>query len=317
MTEPRGQRARRYLPRALSEEQATALVGSKAESLPVTQISPGTVVCDAHTEEPILGYFSLRDAARLRRAVLTIDTTTGVQRQSNYRSKSRTFGYAPRRPVVRRESCQLTSLGRDHPEVERVLEDYADQFSDMLVEIDPAIVPRDIATLGPLLRDWRIGEAKLWTSGVVNDTATLPYHRDGFNFPTWSAMPVLRRGIRGGGLHLPEYGLVVPCADATVTLFQGQRFVHGVTPMTRVRPKEGYRISIVYYALKGMKNCREAAEEAAYGSKRRTEREIDMARRLAAGDRSIPGNTDPIGALKRMHGSLAREGFNPENGTAR
>ena len=90
---------------------------------------------------------------------------------------------------------------------------------------------------------------------------------------------------------MPEYGLVAPCGDATVSFFQGYKWVHGVTPITYVGGKAsreaGYRISVVYYALSGMKNCREAAEETAYGRERRTERERDMARRLAAGDRGI------------------------------
>jgi hypothetical protein len=176
----------------------------------------------------------------------------------------------------------------EQPDVGALLETYADQFSEMLSTIDPTIVPRDRATLNAVMPDWRMGESKLWTSGVVNDTAALPYHRDGFNFPTWSAMPVLRRGVRGGHLHLPEYEITVPCDDSTVTLFTGFQYVHGVTPIRKLKKDDGYRISVVYYALRGMKNCREAAEEAAYGRRRRTEREEAMARRLAAGDRGIP-----------------------------
>lgn len=284
--------------RVMSPEEASALVGTRAPELPPSHPFSAIFV-DSETSEPVAAYLPLADAAPLRRALLTIDTTGGVQRQSNYRSKSRTFGYAPRRPVTRRESCALTLLGVEDPATERLLESYADQFSAALLDIDPAIVDRDTERLGDVLPDWRIGEAKLWTSGVINDTAALPYHRDGFNFPTWSAMPVVRRGVRGGHLHLPEYDLVLACADSTVVYFPGKLLVHGVTPMTRVRT-DGYRFSVVYYALQGMRNCREAAEEAAYGRRRRTEREQAMAERLAAGDRGIPGNKDPRGAVKRM-----------------
>lgn len=277
--------------RRLTPEAASALVGSTVPALydlpsDTLMISGSTILmCEG---EPVAATFPLLDAAILRRAALTIDCSSGVQRNSTYRSRSRTFGYSPRRVVTRRESCSLTALGRDQPEVERVLERYADQFSAMLTEIDPAIVERDQATLAPVLPDWRIGEAGLWTSGVVNDTAALPYHRDGFNFSTWSAMPVLRRGVRGGHLHLPEFGVVFPCSDSTVTLFPGKRWVHGVTPLTKVSP-DGYRISIVYYALNGMKDCRTAAEETRFAQTKRTEREAAMARRLAAGDKTIPG----------------------------
>lgn len=278
--------------RVMDPDAASELVGSVVPAQEPTPLEPDTVVRDAETGDPLVGYFALRDPGPLRKAVLKIDCSGGVQRQKVYRSRSRTFGYAPRRPVTRREACSVTSLNVDQPDVGALLETYADQFSDMLKQIDPAIVERDLATVGAVLPDWRMGKAKLWTSGVVNDTAQLPYHRDGFNFGTWSAMPVVRRGTRGGYLHLPEYDLTLECADSTVSLFQGFRLVHGVTPITRVKAGEGYRISVVYYALRGMKNCREAAEEAAYGQRRRTEREAEMAKRLAVGDRQVPGKGD-------------------------
>lgn len=265
------------------------MVGDTVPVREPSEIKPGTVVIDSETGEAVLGYMKLPDAGALRRAVLSLDCGSGTQRTNNYRSKSKTFGFAPRRPVTRREACTMTTTGRDHPEIERVLESYADRLSGLLAEIDPALVSTGLRELREVKPEWRLGETKLWTSGVVNDTAQLPYHRDGFNFPTWSAMPVVRRGTRGGRLHLPEYDLVVPCDDATVTLFQGSRYVHGVTPITRLKRKEGYRISVVYYALRGMKNCFDAATEAAYGRQRRTEREADMAKRIAAGDRAIPG----------------------------
>jgi len=299
--------------RVMSPEDASALVGTRAPNLDPTHPFSAIFV-NSETSEPIAAYLPLADAAPLRRALMTIDTTGGVQRQSNYRSKSRTFGYAPRRPVTRRESCALTLLGVEDPATERLLESYADQFSAALLDIDPAIVDRDTERLGDVLPDWRIGEAKLWTSGVINDTAALPYHRDGFNFPTWSAMPVVRRGVRGGHLHLPEYDLVLACADSTVIYFPGKLLVHGVTPMTRVR-SDGYRFSVVYYALQGMRNCREAAEEAAYGRARRTQREADMAARLAAGDRKIPGQGGKTSAVARLRTQLKgdNEGWTAES----
>jgi len=302
------------MPRVLTPDQATDVVGERVAALEPTLIEPDTIVRDADTGVPVLGYFPLSDPAPLRRALLTIDCSGGVQRSKNYRSRSTTFGYSPRRPVLWRESCSVTALNLDHPEVAALLESYSDQFAPMLDAIDPDIAPADREVVAEVLDDWRMGTAKLWTSGVVNDTAALPYHRDGFNFSTWSAMPVLRRGTRGGHLHIPEYNIVLPCDDSTVTMFKGQQYVHGVTPISRVKKGEGYRISVVYYALRGMKNCREAAEEAAYGRVRRTEREAEMAKRLEVGDRGIPGaNGKKTTALNRMHGSLTAGGFDPDN----
>lgn len=278
---------RREVERVLTSDEASALVGTTVPEPSCEIIAEPTILtCEG---EPVAAYLDLEDAGRLRRAALAIDHGSGVPRNTTYRSRSRTFGYAPMRVVTRRESCSLTALSRDQAHIEAVLEDYADQFSAMLDAIDPHIIAKDSQILADVLPEWRIGEAKLWTSGVVNDTAALPYHRDGFNFPTWSAMPVLRRGVRGGLLHLPEFGVAFACADSTVTLFPGKRWVHGVTPLARLRAADGYRISIVYYALRGMKDCRTAAEETARAQIRRTEREAAMAARMAAGDTAIPG----------------------------
>jgi hypothetical protein len=281
---------RREVTRCLSPDEASELIGTTVPNLTPDQVTvitdPAILTCEG---EPVAAYLPLAEAGRLRRAALAIDCSGGVQRNTAYRSRSRTFGYAPPRIITRRESCSLTALSRDQPDVEAVLEIYADQFATMLEMIDPGIIPADQATLGEILPEWRLGEAKLWTSGVVNDTAALPYHRDGFNFATWSAMPVLRRGVRGGYLHLPEFGVAFACADSTVTLFPGRRWVHGVTPLSRVRKDDGYRISIVYYALRGMKDCRTAAEETRKAQTKRTEREAAMALRIAAGNMKIPG----------------------------
>jgi hypothetical protein len=300
------------LPRVLDYDTAEQMNGQRVPALVPTLPTGRTgayVVHDADTGAPVLAVFPLEQAAAFRRAVLQIEIAS-VGRANNYASRSRTFGYRPRRATHFRESCGITSLANEQPGIERLLEAYADQFSGMLDVIDPTIAPADTARLAEVRTEWRFGEAKLWTSGVVNDTAQLPYHRDRFNFSTWSAMPVVRRGVRGGHLHLPEYDAVLPCADSTVILFPGERLLHGVTPLERVKAGEGYRISVVYYALKGMKTCLEYAQELAQGAVARTAREADMAARLAAGDTAIPGS------LENPHkGKAHRAGGARENST--
>jgi hypothetical protein len=89
-------------------------------------------------------------------------------------------------------------------------------------------------------------------------------------------MPVIRRGMRGGMLHMYGYDQTVECRDGSVTMFNGYRYVHGVTPMKPVQ-KDAYRFSVVYYALRGMKDCHTTAlEERQYAQKKRTERENEM-----------------------------------------
>lgn len=221
--------------------------------------------------------------AALRRAVLGLGFTENP-RASGMNSSSRNFGYSPRRPVYSRDGCRSTGVSFENPDAAATLARCATVLQDMLAGFAPDQAASDAEVLAQVDDSWRLGDQSLWTSGVINRSSRLPYHRDSFNFPTWSAMPVLRRGMRGGHLHLPEYDLTFDCADGYVVFFAGHELVHGVTPMRPVND-DGYRYSVVYYALKGMKDCYTHAVETEYANRRRTEREREMARRVASGEK--------------------------------
>ncbi|MGH9060434.1 MAG: hypothetical protein ACRDZY_13110, partial [Acidimicrobiales bacterium] len=238
-------------------------------------VTAPTVAVYADTGEPVFGYLPLDGVGELRRAVRAFRFGASDQ--------SRTFGFVPRRPVYQREGCGTSVLATENPAPHRTVCGFADRLAAALGRIDPGLVTVGREAVAGVSPDWRLGESQLWTSGVINRTAVLPYHRDAFNFHCWSAMPVLRRHCAGGYLRIPEYGAVIPCRDGWGLFFAGHKLVHGVTPM-RLTRADGYRFSIVFYALRGMRNCFEHALEAAYAKKRRTEREQDMAAGLTAGE---------------------------------
>jgi hypothetical protein len=273
------------VPRLLSADEATAMVGDDVPPAEPT-LTGATVAVDVDTGRPVFAYLPLPRVAELRRAVIRLDYGEGMIRANGVRNRARAFGYGPRRPVYRREGCGATALANEFPREHQVITGYADELAAMLPLIDPDLIGAAELAVAEVSPDWRLGRSKLWTSGVINQSAVLPWHRDAFNFPAWSAMPVLRRHIDGGYLRILEYGAVIPCRDGWGVFFAGYKLVHGVTPM-RLRRDDGYRYSIVYYALKGMKNCFEAAEETRYAKRRRTEREQDMARRIAEGEPSL------------------------------
>jgi hypothetical protein len=289
MAEP----ARLTLRRALTREQADGLVGELvSDDRAAIRVIDPTIVVDPELGEPVFAYLPLPDGwvGALTKAVLAIDDFTGIARAGKLRSLSRTFGMAPRRPTMKHDSCRITSLARDMPEVHNTLAMLSLHLGDMLRSFAPAIAERDVLTIGEIDDDWRMAPHSHWTSGVVNHTAQLPYHRDGMNFDAWSAMPVIRSGVSGGGLHLPEYGLTASCRNGYVVFFNGFRLVHGVTPLTYIRPAKGgqpkgYRFSIVYYALRGMKDCATFAAELAQGQAKRTEREENQ-RAVVSGEKS-------------------------------
>lgn len=273
--------------RVMSAAEATELVGTKTPALEPT-LRDAALLYDADTGEPVLGHVECPDLSNLRRAILTIkwEGSTDVYRAgSGNRNRSWTFGYRPRKPMMRNEGCVLTSFGRDNPDIHAYLAGYADTLSRLLAEAFPEIEVMGRAEVSKVLPDWRLTDDSLWTSGVINKESTLPYHRDGNNFDAWSAMPVIRRGVRGGHLHLPEYDLTVPCRDGFAVMFMGKRLVHGVTPITRLR-RDAYRVSVVYYALRGLKDCHTFAEETARSRVKRTERESRLAR-----------DADPLGKM--------------------
>lgn len=269
------------MPRLLEGEEAEATVGTI-----VPQVEPNlreaAVVIDADTGEPIVGYLPMeRDATHtLRAAVLGIGRWDDTLRASTgLKNKSRTFGMAPRRPLKRLEGCRQTALATEAPEHHHTITHFSYYLADQLKTLFPEVYAHDREVLDRVAQDWRMAEDAMWTSGVINKTAELPYHRDGFNFQTWSAMPVLRRGTAGGHLHFPEYGLTVECRDGWAVYFCGHDYIHGVTPIT-MKQADGYRYSVVYYALRGMKDCFTYAAETAYAQKTRTRREDHQAELL-------------------------------------
>jgi hypothetical protein len=111
----------------------------------------------------------------------------------------------------------------------------------------------------------------------------LPYHYDANNLDAWSAMPVIRRGVRGGHLHVPEYGQVIACRDGDTVYFAGYNLMHGVTPLRR-QDTDGYRLSAVYYAVRDLTRCLPPAEEFQQAQQKRVQREEGLLdRQRAAG----------------------------------
>ena len=261
--------------RRMSVQEADALIGQEVPDVDAN-VDGERVFIDASTDEPVLAYCKLPyDLVSYRRAVRGIQFSS-ILRGSGTRNSSRTFGMAARNVILRREGCRPASIHRDQPEECSVLLEVARVLGDHLKAIAPSIHERDREIVSVVHEDWRIVPGSLWTSGNVNLSSALPYHRDRANFETWSGMPVLRRGMRGGRLDVPEYGVTLPCRDGWVVYFNGNKLVHGVTPMKPL-DEDAYRYSVVHYALRGMKDCHSAALEQVEAAKRRTAREAGMA----------------------------------------
>jgi hypothetical protein len=254
----------------------------RGEEVPdlMANVTTAGIYVDEDTNEPFMVYMPMEDdmVAPLRQAVRGVKySSSGVTRQQlGIENHSRTFGMAPRKPFQTREACRPTSLSYEQPEIHDVLVTTADRLSKMMRQIAPEVYEADKVETGQVADEWRISEDSLWTSGVINKTSTLPYHYDGNNFDMWSAMPIIRRGTRGGALNIYEYGITIDCRDGWVVFFPGYRLLHGVTPIAHVA-KDAYRYTVVYYCLRGMKDCFTYAVEQAEARKKRTAREVGLA----------------------------------------
>lgn len=276
------------LTRVLTVAEADDLIGNKVPAQTATVFDRG-LYYDAATEEPLFAYLDFTgDLERLRGAVRATPMGT-LLRGSGTRNKSRTFGFAARNVVLRREACKPAALAIDEPTLHAELVAAGVELDRMVREVAPDRVAADAAVVGDVLDEWRLAEGVGWTSGNINQSSALPYHRDRANFATWSAMPVVRRGVRGGFLSVPEYGAVFACDDGTCCFFNGNVVVHGVTPM-EFRSEDAYRFSIVYYALRGMKDCFTVALEQSSARKRRSGREVGFADPEAALKVTMPLN---------------------------
>ena len=260
--------------RTLERGESEKLIGLDVENNE-PNISEAGIYRDSETGEVVLLYMPFPgDTASLRRAILGAGMGATI-RAEGMKNASRTFGMSPRSVALRRESCRPASLSRDNPEAQIVLSDAARALGKSLRDLLPEIYEQDSKIVEHVLPEWRMTDDVLWTSGQINQSSQLPYHRDRANFETWSAMPVIRRGMTGGHLSMPEYGMTINCRDGWSLLFNGHRYVHGVTPM-KARAKEAYRYSVVFYALRGMKDCHTYAVEVGEARRKRTQREQAM-----------------------------------------
>ena len=182
-------------------------------------------------------------------------------RLSGIKSANRVFGTLEPNKLRRRFGCTPANLNKENPELNALLGKISVTNFEMFQQIDRARADEhERIVRGAIHPDWLIAGSP-YTSGVINNSAALPYHRDLGNLTgSWSAMLSIRKNMKGGHLDLPEYGVTLGIPDRSVTIFNGQALWHGVTPMMAAK-KDAYRFTIVWYAKKGICHCGAAKDE--------------------------------------------------------
>ena len=100
---------------------------------------------------------------------------------------------------------------------------------------------------------WRF--ADLFTSSISNCNIACGVHQDNLNVK--NAVNVIitkRRNAIGGNLYVPDYETTFNSSDNSMLVYPAWRNMHGVTPITATH-ENGYRNSLIWYALDAFKNC--------------------------------------------------------------
>jgi hypothetical protein len=236
-------------------------------------ISDDVVLHDAETGEAIAAQVTMpmlndvgRELARhLRFAKLPWTDPNGTltknERLSGIGANTIAVGYTAPNKMYKRYAAKLAPV---HIEAKptgdllyKVVESLWTTFQDVLPEQAAA---HEELTRSQLHADWLLQDTP-FSSGIINDNAVLPYHKDAGNIKdAWSMMLVLRRDVDGGCLNVPEYDSTFAVPDLSGLFFCGQRLPHGVTPLIR-RSRNAYRYSIVYYTKAMLRDCGSAADE--------------------------------------------------------
>lgn len=215
--------------------------------------------------KPRILYMKLKtDTSALRWAVKSIryqnnKRTTELENDAG-KNISRVFGFMPKR-ALRNDFCSSTRMATETPKQHHVITDFATELAEIYREYFPETFEEHVKITSEKVREeWMIGGGP-FTSGIVNKDNPLKYHHDAGNFKgVLSNMVAFKKGVDGGRLCCPEFGVKFEIEDNTLLIFDGQSILHGVTPINKLHP-DAYRYTIVYYSLMQMWRCDSVNEE--------------------------------------------------------
>lgn len=232
-----------------------------------------------HNDKIVCVYLHLHDIPpEVTLAIRKIKYTKN-KRIVGLRTQSRIFGYMPREKI-RKDFCGSTSLAVESPNEHQIICNFGAYLSKFYKLYAPEIFDEHqsivVAKVKP---EWLLLDSP-FTSGIINKNNPLKYHHDRGNFKNvYSNMVAFKKDIQGGFLSFPEYNFALEIADTTLTFFDGQNILHGVTPIKYLSEK-AYRFTAVYYTLQQMWQCLTPEEELNRIKRVKTEREIKRFKRL-------------------------------------
>ena len=204
--------------------------------------------------------FSEAVVNNLRYAVTTIKYG-GNKRTGGIKSDCATFGYHPRN-VIMNNFCRTANLSSKYPYEHNIFCNYGKLVESFYKEHYPEVHSRHKAEVEKKISpDWRLDDS-IFTSGIINKSTELKYHRDAGNVKSgYSVMIVLRKNTKGGSLLIPEYDLRIKCEDRSVIIFDNPNLAHAVSPIYGKSAQGSYRYSMIWYSLEQLWKCLPVGEE--------------------------------------------------------
>ena len=249
-----------YIKRPASEKDFTNL------------IKEDTILFEEGNPKPILLFFKFtEDTSLVRQAVQEIRYDTSA-RSGGLMSTSRIFGFDPA-TGIRKPFCSATRLAMENPKQHKAIVDFGERIAKIYKEYLPdTYISHEQIAEEKVKKEWMIPLTP-FTSGIINKNNQLNYHFDSGNFESvYSNMIVFKNNVSGGYLALPEFDMGLQCGDNTLVMFDGQKILHGVTPIHYYSEK-AFRYSIVYYTLQQFWKCEEINLEIAKVRNRRMRQE--------------------------------------------
>jgi len=189
-------------------------------------------------------------------------------------TKSTILGSLPRVPL-RHNYCRLSADTNEHPEIWELAKEFAGHICTLYEKWLPEEYERHTRqTNSEIVPDWVVPGTPFTTINF-NVNHAIKHHRDAANQKgVWSNVIILRKNSKGGLLVLPEYRAALTQVDGAIIIFDGQKVMHGVTPIAT--QAGGYRCSVVLYALDQFRNCYPYAEELENIKRHRTKLEQEF-----------------------------------------
>lgn len=211
--------------------------------------------------EPIILYKKLPNdlTYELRWAVKKTKYHKG-KRSRGLISESRIFGYAPR-VAMRHNYCHSTSMANEHPKEHYIMSNFSNVLEGFYKKYFSGVYKKHQEIVSEkVLKQWKM-QKSVFTSGIINKNNQLNYHFDSGNFKgVMSNMIAFKKDVDGGHLAIPEFDIALEIDDSTLTIFNGQEILHGVTPIHK-KNSLAYRYTSVYYSLQQMWKCDPIGDE--------------------------------------------------------